>query len=99
VPDCLDDGSGQSVIAMGWNYPRRDELKTKSTVFLGLVRFSTLPVTKCYTEDEKEVYQDFRLCAQKKCGDFCTVNNVINPNQATPCGRSKCVINYFVLYK
>ena len=70
MPDCLDDGSGQSVIAMGWNYPPRDELKTKSTVSLVLVRFSTLPVTKCYTEDEKEVYQDFRLCAQKNVAIF-----------------------------
>lgn len=99
VPDCFDDDSGQSVIAMGWEYsPRPHEIETKNSAFLGLVRLSTLPMTTCLTKDADGNHnEDLELCAQKECGDFCRVSNVINPKQAIRCGRRKFFINYFNL--
>ncbi|EFX87191.1 hypothetical protein DAPPUDRAFT_97393 [Daphnia pulex] len=66
VPDCFDDNSGQSLIALGWAIPPDDELKTKNTDFLGFVRLSTLPITKCYTSDVPDD-QVLHICAH---GDF-----------------------------
>ncbi|EFX87194.1 hypothetical protein DAPPUDRAFT_97391 [Daphnia pulex] len=72
VPDCFDDDSGQSVIAMGWNYPPHPhEIETIHPISLGFMRLSTLPIGKCYDEDVKELFQTEALCAQKTCGDLC----------------------------
>ncbi|XP_046457802.1 clotting factor G beta subunit-like [Daphnia pulex] len=73
VPDCFDDDSGQSVIAMGWEYsPRPHEIDTKNSAFLGLVRLSTLPMKTCLTKDvDGNHNENLELCAQKECGDFC----------------------------
>lgn len=89
VPDCLNDESGQSLIAMGWVYsPRPHEIETNNSAFLGLVRLSTLPMKTCITKDVGGSYnENLELCAQKQCGDFCRVSNVINPKQAIHCGR------------
>jgi hypothetical protein len=90
APDCFDE-SGQSVIAMAYQH-NPHKLETKNNDFLEFMRLSTLPMTNCYVKDV-----DFMLCAYQECGDFCPVSNMIHPKQATPCGRSKFLINYFVL--
>jgi hypothetical protein len=64
VPDCFDDDSGQSVIAMGWDSPNDQ---------LGFMRFSTLPFTTCHAKG-LNVGQNLEFCGHKECGDFCPVS-------------------------
>lgn len=83
VPNCLNDDSGQAVIAMGWGDTTDGG---KDSDYLRHAELSTVSDAKCRRGHGRFFDGEHMFCAFKEGQDTCQVSNVIHPEQATSCG-------------
>jgi hypothetical protein len=83
VPNCLNDDSGQAVIAMGWGDTTDGG---SNSDYLRHAQLSTVPLSKCSRKWGGSIDSTQMLCAFKEGQDTCQVSDAILPEQASSCG-------------
>jgi hypothetical protein len=99
VPNCLNDDSGQAVIAMGWGDTTDGGVNSD---YLRFAQLSTVPFAKCQRKWGDGIDSNQMLCAFKEGQDTCQVSrpNVFHPEQATSWGSLNMEENsLFIIFR